>query len=116
MTIEAFDRVHLDGTGIDRITERGVIVGETEYELDCLIYATGFEVGTAYTRRAGYDVTGVDPSEGMLEVLRGRAPEELPEPHANHQLVRRMSSMAAANRRQLSSSVPRARRPFAVIS
>lgn len=23
---------------------------------------------------AGYDVTGVDPSEGMLEVLRGRAP------------------------------------------
>jgi SAM-dependent methyltransferase len=25
--------------------------------------------------RAGYDVTGLDPSEGMLEVLRGRVPE-----------------------------------------
>src|SRR5262249_41489682 len=29
-----------------------------EYEVDCLIYATGFEVGTGYTRRAGYDVIG----------------------------------------------------------
>src|SRR5205085_3030432 len=28
------------------------------YEIDCLIYATGFEVGTGYTRRAGYDVIG----------------------------------------------------------
>jgi cyclohexanone monooxygenase len=26
--------------------------------LDCLIFATGFEVGTAYTRRAGYDIVG----------------------------------------------------------
>jgi SAM-dependent methyltransferase len=25
--------------------------------------------------RAGYEMTGVDPSEGMLEVLRGKAPE-----------------------------------------
>ncbi len=29
-----------------------------EYEVDCLIFATGFEVGTAYTRRAGYDIVG----------------------------------------------------------
>jgi len=29
-----------------------------EYELDCLIFATGFEVGTSYTRRAGYDIVG----------------------------------------------------------
>ena len=27
--------------------------------MDCIIYATGFEVGTAYTRRSGYDVHGV---------------------------------------------------------
>ena len=32
----------------------------TEYEIDCLIFATGFEVGTSYTRRAGYDVIGRD--------------------------------------------------------
>jgi cation diffusion facilitator CzcD-associated flavoprotein CzcO len=61
--LQAFNRpnVHLvdtDGRGVERITETGVVVGGVEYELDCLIYATGFEVGTAYTRRAGYDVTG----------------------------------------------------------
>ncbi len=50
--------VDTDGKGIDRVTPTSVIVGDTEYELDCLIYATGFEVGTEYTRRAGYDVTG----------------------------------------------------------
>ena len=27
-----------------------------EYEVDCIIYASGFEVGTEYTRRAGFDV------------------------------------------------------------
>jgi cyclohexanone monooxygenase len=63
--LEAFNRpnvqlVDTEGRGIDRITPTGVVVGETEYEVDCLIYATGFEVGTAYTRRAGYDVVGVD--------------------------------------------------------
>ena len=52
--------VDTDGKGVDRITERGVIVGETEFELDCLIYATGFEVGTDYTRRSGYEVVGRD--------------------------------------------------------
>ena len=31
--------------------------GET-YEIDCLIYATGFEVGTDYTRRSGYELYG----------------------------------------------------------
>jgi cation diffusion facilitator CzcD-associated flavoprotein CzcO len=59
--LQAFNRptvtlVDTDGQGIDRITSTGVVVQGTEYELDCLIYATGFEVGTAYTRRAGYDV------------------------------------------------------------
>jgi cyclohexanone monooxygenase len=53
--------VHLidtDGKGVQEITERGVVVAGKEYELDCLIYATGFEVGTEYTRRAGYEVHG----------------------------------------------------------
>ena len=38
----------------------GVVVGGREYELDCLIYATGFEVGTDYARRAGFQVVGRD--------------------------------------------------------
>jgi cation diffusion facilitator CzcD-associated flavoprotein CzcO len=61
--LQAFNRpnvslVNTDGRGVDAITPGGVIVGEREYTLDCLIYATGFEVGTDYTRRAGYDVIG----------------------------------------------------------
>ncbi|MBI1843003.1 MAG: NAD(P)/FAD-dependent oxidoreductase, partial [Actinobacteria bacterium] len=46
--------VDTQGKGVERITERGVVVDGTEYEVDCIIYSTGFEVGTAYTRRAGY--------------------------------------------------------------
>ena len=52
--------VDTQGKGIERITRDGVVVDGLEYELDCLIFATGFEVGTAYTRRAGYDIVGRD--------------------------------------------------------
>jgi cyclohexanone monooxygenase len=52
--------VDTDGKGVERITERGVVVAGREYPLDCLIYATGFEVGTDYTRRAGYEIHGRD--------------------------------------------------------
>jgi cyclohexanone monooxygenase len=48
------------GNGVERITEKGVVVDGDEYELDCLIYATGFEVGTGYTRTTGFDVYGRD--------------------------------------------------------
>jgi cation diffusion facilitator CzcD-associated flavoprotein CzcO len=63
--LQAYNRpnVHLvdtDGRGVDRITEAGVVAAGREYPLDCLIFATGFEVGTDYTRRAGYDVVGRD--------------------------------------------------------
>ena len=57
------ESVHLidtDGKGVEKITEKGVVVGGVEYELDCLIYATGFEVGTSYTRRSGYELHGRD--------------------------------------------------------
>ncbi len=46
------------GKGVERVTENGVVVNGREIALDCLIFATGFEVGTAYTRRAGYDIVG----------------------------------------------------------
>ena len=52
--------IDTDGKGVDRITERGVVANGVEYEIDCLIYATGFEVGTEYTRRAGYEIHGRD--------------------------------------------------------
>ncbi len=52
--------VDTNGHGVEAITENAVIANGRAYEIDCLIYATGFEVGTSYTRRAGYEVTGRD--------------------------------------------------------
>ena len=42
--------------GVERITKNGVVANGVEYPVDCIIFATGFEVGTAWTRRAGYDI------------------------------------------------------------
>ncbi|HEX5479688.1 MAG TPA: NAD(P)/FAD-dependent oxidoreductase [Dehalococcoidia bacterium] len=50
--------VDTHGQGVERITEKGVVANGTEYEVDCLIFATGFEVGTDYTRRSGYELYG----------------------------------------------------------
>jgi cyclohexanone monooxygenase len=53
--------VHLvdtDGKGVERITSAGVVAGGTEYPVDCIIYASGFEVGTEPTRRYGFDMAG----------------------------------------------------------
>jgi cation diffusion facilitator CzcD-associated flavoprotein CzcO len=52
--------VDTGGQGVDGFTERGAVVGDTEYELDCVVFATGFEVGTAPTKRAGFDAVGRD--------------------------------------------------------
>ncbi len=65
--------VDTDGKGVQQLTENGVVVDGTEYKLDCLVFATGFEVGTTYTRRAGYDIigrNGVSLSEKWGEGLR----------------------------------------------
>jgi cation diffusion facilitator CzcD-associated flavoprotein CzcO len=48
------------GRGVERITEAGVVVDGATYELDCLIFATGFEVGTDYCRRTGFELIGRD--------------------------------------------------------
>ena len=52
--------IDTDGKGVDAITETGVVAAGVTYEVDCIIYASGFEVGTEYTRRAGYDMIGRD--------------------------------------------------------
>jgi cyclohexanone monooxygenase len=52
--------VDTKGKGVERITATGLVANGVEYEVDCLIYATGFEVGTDYTRRAGYELYGRD--------------------------------------------------------
>ena len=57
------DNVHLidtDGKGLEELSENGIIFNDVEYEVDCIIFATGFEVGTDYSRRSGYQIKGVD--------------------------------------------------------
>src|SRR5262249_26222577 len=46
------------GSGVERVTQRGVVVAGGEDAPACLGFATGFEGGTAYTRRAGYEIHG----------------------------------------------------------
>src|SRR6202047_5145754 len=65
------------GRGVERITEKGLVFDRVEYEADCIIFATGFEVGTAYTRRAGFEVYGrggkslTEHWNGGLKTLHG---------------------------------------------
>jgi cyclohexanone monooxygenase len=62
--LAAFNRdnvtlVDTDGRGVDRIIEKGIVVGDTEYELDVIVYATGFDAPTTfYTHRLGFDPIG----------------------------------------------------------
>ncbi len=47
--------------GIERVSERGPVVDGREYEVDCLVYGTGFEPeSTPLARRAGHDIVGRD--------------------------------------------------------
>ncbi|MDF1720714.1 MAG: NAD(P)/FAD-dependent oxidoreductase [Minwuia sp.] len=50
--------IDTDGQGVERITATGVVVDGQEYPVDCIIYASGFEVGTEWTQRAGFDLVG----------------------------------------------------------
>jgi cation diffusion facilitator CzcD-associated flavoprotein CzcO len=63
--LPAFNRpnvtlVNTDGQGVARMTEKAVVVGGESYEVDCIIFASGFEVGTNYSRRAGFETIGRD--------------------------------------------------------
>ena len=51
--------VDTQGRGVEAVTPNGVIVGGVEYPLDCLIYATGFETATDYSKRSGFAIRGV---------------------------------------------------------
>jgi cation diffusion facilitator CzcD-associated flavoprotein CzcO len=63
--LQTFNRANValvdtKGKGVERITGDGVVVDGTEHSVDCLIFATGFEVGTDYSRRTGFDIIGRD--------------------------------------------------------
>ncbi len=59
--LETFNRPNVslvdvsDNQGVDRITEKGIVANGVEYEVDCIIYASGFEVTTRLDRRLGIE-------------------------------------------------------------
>ncbi len=64
--LEAFNRPNVtlvdtaDFGGITRMTENSIVVGDVEYEVDCVIFATGFEVGVSGVTSGALPVTGRD--------------------------------------------------------
>ncbi len=61
--LQAYNRanchlVDTEGKGVTRIDATGVWVGDRHHELDVLVFASGFEVGTEYRRRSGYETYG----------------------------------------------------------
>lgn len=51
--------VDTGGAGVERITERGIVVGGREYELDCIIFSTGFDLSSGLAAGMGFDPRGV---------------------------------------------------------
>lgn len=50
--------VDTGGQGVARFTESGVVVGDKEYQLDCVVFATGFDNASSWFDLVGYDVYG----------------------------------------------------------
>jgi cyclohexanone monooxygenase len=65
--------IDTEGRGLDRITETAIVFDGREYDVDCIIYATGFEFGVAATRSGGFEVhspTGQTLSEHRAQGVR----------------------------------------------
>lgn len=72
--LQAYNRtntqlVDTDGRGVERISAHSVIAAGQAYEVDCIIYASGFQVGypvdstnlgRAVTAQLGFEITGRD--------------------------------------------------------
>ncbi|MDT5229549.1 MAG: cyclohexanone monooxygenase [Mycobacterium sp.] len=52
--------------GVQRATEKGLVANDVEYEVDCIIYASGFEITTELSRR--YSIDAIE-GRGELELF-----------------------------------------------
>ena len=76
--------VDTQGHGVERISANAVCYGGKSYEVDCIVFATGFEVGAEPGRAGGFDIIGRDGrslnrkwSEGV-QSLHGMFVREFP--------------------------------------
>jgi cyclohexanone monooxygenase len=60
--LETFNRPNVtlvdvaSSKGVERMTEKGLVANGTEYEVDCVIFASGFEITTGLKRRLGIEM------------------------------------------------------------
>ena len=63
--LEVFNRpnvtlVDTRGRGVESMTNSAVAANGREYPLDCLIFATGFEVSSSFAKRSGFELHGTN--------------------------------------------------------
>lgn len=46
--------------GVEAITENGIVANGKEYAVDCIVYASGFEITSSYERRLGIPIFGAE--------------------------------------------------------
>lgn len=49
--------------GVERLTEKGIVANDVEYEVDCVIFASGFEISTEISRR--YAIDRIEGRDGL---------------------------------------------------
>ncbi|KAK5098970.1 hypothetical protein LTR70_000909 [Exophiala xenobiotica] len=52
--------VDTKGKGVSDVTENGVVANGEEFEVDCIIYATGFELANQFSHKANMQIYGRD--------------------------------------------------------
>ena len=63
--LETFNRPNVElidvseAKGLDRISDKGFVANGQEYEVDCIVYASGFEITSSYQRRIGIPIHGI---------------------------------------------------------
>jgi cation diffusion facilitator CzcD-associated flavoprotein CzcO len=65
-----------DHGGVERITENAVVVGGVEYEVDCVVFGTGFEVGVSGLLSGRLPAYGRDGA-ALLDAWRSTGPRTL---------------------------------------
>ncbi|OQV04644.1 hypothetical protein CLAIMM_09497 [Cladophialophora immunda] len=97
---ENVELVDTEGEGIERITEKGIVAKGVEYEVDCIIYASGFEyIGSDYSQRMRITMRGrggqtlVEHWKNGPETLHGIYTRGFP----NHFIMSIMQTAVAPN-------------------
>lgn len=50
--------VDTDGHGVEKITEDSIVVNGVSYPVDCIVFASGFEVGSSHKAKLGFEIYG----------------------------------------------------------